>query len=51
MISQIFVDPEITPEALTKASLVLEKLGDQTKADALRKQLASKYPSYKSKQG
>lgn len=51
VISQIFVDPEITPEALTKASLVLEKLGDQTKADALRKQLASKYPSYKSKQG
>jgi len=49
VISQIFVDPEITPEALTKACAVLEKLGDQAKADALRKQLASKYPNYKTK--
>jgi tetratricopeptide (TPR) repeat protein len=49
VISQIFVDPEITPEALSKAIAVLEKMGDNTKAETLRKQLASKYPGYKAK--
>ena len=49
VISQIFVDPEITPEALSKAVAVLEKMGDAAKAEALRKQLTSKYPDYKSK--
>lgn len=49
VISQIFVDPEITPEALSKAISVLEKLGDTAKAEALRKQLNAKYPDYKPK--
>ena len=49
VVSQIFVDPEITPEAAHKAAKALEKIGEQAKADALRKQLKSKYPAYQPK--
>ncbi len=49
VVSQIFVDPEITPEAAYKAANALEKIGEKAKAENLRKQLASKYPSYKAK--
>jgi TolA-binding protein len=49
VISQIFVDPEITPEAAEKAAKALDKLGDKKKADALRSQLASKYPNFKAR--
>ncbi|MEI6535132.1 MAG: tetratricopeptide repeat protein [Verrucomicrobiaceae bacterium] len=49
VVSQIFVDPQITPEALDKSARVLDKLGEKDKADNLRKQLAGKYPNYKMK--
>ncbi len=49
VVSQIFVDPQITPEALEKSASVLEKLGEKEKAESLRKQLAGKYPNYKLK--
>ena len=49
VVSQIFVDPEITPEAADKAIHALEKIGDKAKADALRKQLKAKYPNYEAK--
>lgn len=49
VVSQIFVDPEITPEAATKAARTLEKIGEKAKADALRKELKSKYPNYELK--
>jgi len=48
-VSQIFVHPQITPQALDKAADVLEKLGEKQKADSLRKMLAHDYPKYKSK--
>jgi TolA-binding protein len=47
VVSQIFVDPEITPEAAYKAVRVLDKIGEKSKAEALRKQLQAKYPNYK----
>jgi tetratricopeptide (TPR) repeat protein len=50
VISQFFVDPEITPEAASKAARVLEKLGEIDKANALREQLKAKYPEYKLKE-
>jgi tetratricopeptide (TPR) repeat protein len=49
VVSQIFVDPAITPEALYKAALVLDKLGEKDKADVMRKALENKYPNYKPK--
>ena len=50
LISQIFVDPQLTPEALDKAAEVLEKLGEKEKADNLREQLKTRYPTYKRKE-
>jgi tetratricopeptide (TPR) repeat protein len=50
VISQFFVDPEITPEAAYKAASVLEKIGETEKAQALRDQLKEKYPDYKPKE-
>lgn len=44
--SQMFVDPQITPEALSKAARALEKSGQQDKAEELRRQLKEKYPEY-----
>jgi tetratricopeptide (TPR) repeat protein len=46
VVSQIFVDPEITPEAAYNAVRALEKIGETAKAEALRKQLKTKYPNY-----
>jgi tetratricopeptide (TPR) repeat protein len=46
VVSQIFVDPKITPEAAYNAVRALEKIGETGKADALRKQLKAKYPKY-----
>lgn len=50
VVSQFFVDPEITPEAAYKAAGVLEKIGETEKAQALRDQLKQKYPDYKPKE-
>lgn len=44
---QFFVDPKITPEAIWKTILALEKAGDVDRARLLRKELESKYPDYK----
>jgi len=49
VVSQIFVDPAITPEALDKAAEILEKLGEKDKAESLRKMLEQKYPNYQRK--
>jgi TolA-binding protein len=47
--SQMFVDPEITPEALHKAAIALEKTGQRDKARLLRSQLKERYPNYMAK--
>lgn len=44
--SQVIDSPLVTPMALEKAVKALERLGDKTKADQLRNQLATKYPDY-----
>lgn len=44
--SQMFVDPEITPEALYKAARALERSGQRDKAEQLLRQLKDKYPEY-----
>jgi len=49
VVSQIFVDPAITPQALDKGAEILEKLGEKDKAESLRKMLSQKYPNYKRK--
>lgn len=48
--SQIFDDPEITPQALDLAVRALDRSGDPDKADELRAQLKKKYPNYKPKE-
>lgn len=45
--SQFFVDPIITPQAVWKTILSLEKAGDVDRARQLRKELQEKYPSFK----
>jgi TolA-binding protein len=45
--SQIFVDPQITPEALFKAARALERAGQADKAADFRKQLKERYPEYR----
>ncbi len=45
--SQIFDDPQITPEALFKAARALDRAGERDKAENLLKQLKSKYPDYR----
>jgi TolA-binding protein len=47
VVSQFYVHPDITPEAAYKAVKALDKIGEKEKAEALRKQLKSKYPNYK----
>ncbi len=49
VVSQIYGDPELTPEALDKAVRALDKLGEKEKSASLRKQLTTKYPNYKGK--
>ena len=45
--SQMFVDPEITPEALYKAARALNRAGQKQKAEDLLQQLEKRYPGYK----
>ncbi len=45
--AQFFVDPVVTPEAVWKTILALEKAGDMDRARVLRKELEEKYPAYK----
>lgn len=45
--SQIFVDPQITPEALFKAARALDRAGETPKAEELLKQLKARYPDYR----
>lgn len=47
--SQVFVHPEITPEALYKASEVLRKAGDAEGAKKMLEQLQQSYPKYQPK--
>ncbi|MBP9224124.1 MAG: tetratricopeptide repeat protein [Verrucomicrobiales bacterium] len=46
VVSQIFMDPEVTPKALTKAINAYRSLGNQAKADELAKELSRSYPDY-----
>ncbi|WP_009959816.1 tetratricopeptide repeat protein [Verrucomicrobium spinosum] len=46
VVSQVFVDPEITPEAAHKAADALDKLGQKDKANSLREQIKTKYPNF-----
>ncbi|MBL9133098.1 MAG: tetratricopeptide repeat protein, partial [Verrucomicrobiaceae bacterium] len=48
--SQVFEDDEITPEALHKAALALDKQGNTAQAEKLRTQLQQRYPKWKPKQ-
>jgi tetratricopeptide (TPR) repeat protein len=47
--SQVFEDREITPKALYKAAIALEKQGDTAQAEKLRQQLKERYPKWKPK--
>ena len=46
VVTQIFMDPEVTPRALTKAINAYRSLGDQEKAQTLTQQLSASYPDY-----
>ncbi len=46
VVSQIFMDPEITPRALTKAINAYRSLGNQAKAQELTQELSAGYPNY-----
>lgn len=46
VVSQIFMDPEITPKALTKAINAYRTLGNQAKAQELTQELSTGYPNY-----
>jgi len=46
VVSQIFMDPEITPKALTKAINAYRSLGNQAKAQELTQELSAAYPNY-----
>lgn len=46
VVSQIFMDPEVTPKALAKAVDAYRTLGNQAKAQDLTQQLSSAYPNY-----
>jgi hypothetical protein len=45
--SQFFVDPVITPMAVWKTILALEKSGEVDRARQLRKELQEKYPAFR----
>ncbi len=44
--SQVFLDKDITPEALFKAARALNAAGDRAKAEQFIRQLKQSYPSY-----
>ncbi|TLD72085.1 tetratricopeptide repeat protein [Phragmitibacter flavus] len=46
VVSQFFVDPEITPEAAWKAAEMFEKTDDVKQATAMRSLVKSKYPAF-----
>lgn len=46
IVSQIFVDPIITPLALNKAAMAFEKSGQPAKAKQLRAKLKESYPAF-----
>lgn len=46
VVSQIFMDPEVTPKALTKAINIYRTLGNQEKAQELTQELSTGYPNY-----
>jgi tetratricopeptide (TPR) repeat protein len=47
--SQVFEDDQVTPEALHKAALTFDKLGDTAQAQKLRQQLKQRYPKWQPK--
>lgn len=47
VVSQIFMDPEVTPRALTKAVRTYQSLGDRAKAQELQQQLTRQFPEYR----
>lgn len=46
VVSQIFVDPEITPAALSKAAKAFRQAGDEAQAGKLEQQLKQDFPDY-----
>lgn len=47
--SQVFEDDQVTPEALHKAALTFDKLGDTAQAQKARQQLKNRYPKWQPK--
>ncbi len=47
VVSQIFVDPEITPAALTKAAKAFRQAGDEAQAEKLEQQLKRDFPDHR----
>jgi TolA-binding protein len=47
--SQFYEDPDVTPDALFKASQALQKSGDEAQAKQMLKQLQQRYPKYQPK--
>ena len=40
----LYADPQVTPDAYTRAAGAFERAGDTNEAARLRKELAEKYP-------
>ncbi|MDA7921006.1 tetratricopeptide repeat protein [Verrucomicrobiales bacterium] len=47
IVSQIFMDPQVTPKALLKTVNAYRSLGNQAKAEQLNQELTTKFPNYK----
>jgi tetratricopeptide (TPR) repeat protein len=47
VVSQIFADPEVTPEALFKGAAAFREAGEENKALQLERQLHKNYPEFK----
>ncbi len=47
--AQFFEDAEVTPEALAKSAVALDKAGQSDKAAEFRRQLQQKYPNQAAK--
>jgi TolA-binding protein len=47
--SQFYEDPDVTPDALYKAAMVLEKAGDAAQSKQMLQQLQQRYPKYQPK--
>jgi TolA-binding protein len=46
VVSQIFMDPEVTPKALTKAINAYRSLGNEARAGELTQEMSKGYPNY-----